>query len=172
MFLTKLVQSVIAAAVVLVAPPLAASAQPYENYYYGHKAWTVHVVTFADNSLACRARVNEPGGASFAIWADGYSAVTLEFLRSNWDFYEGGREDIIVQVDRRASWDLTDADLSGNQILFQLPGGNASDRFLGEIVRGNQVKLYSNSGEFVESWSLAGSSASINKLIECTRRLR
>jgi hypothetical protein len=169
MFLTKLVRSAIAAAAVLVAP-LALSAQPYENYYYGHKAWTVHVVTFADNSLACRARVNEPG-ASFAIWADGYSAVTLEFIRSNWDFYEG-REDIIVQIDRRASWDLTDADLAGNQILFQLPGGNASDRFLGEIVRGNQVKLFSNSGEFVESWSLAGSSASINKLIECTRRLR
>ncbi|WP_421703437.1 hypothetical protein [Aliiroseovarius sp.] len=169
MFLTKLVQSTIAAAVVLAAP-LTASAQPYENYYYGHKAWTVHVVTFADNSLACRARVSEPG-ASFAIWADGYSAVTLEFLRSNWDFYEG-REDIIVQIDRRASWDLTDADLSGNQILFQLPGGNASDRFLGEIVRGNQVKLFSNSGDFVESWSLAGSSASIDKLIECTRRLR
>ncbi|WP_300512900.1 hypothetical protein [Aliiroseovarius sp.] len=169
MFLTKLVRNAVAVAVVLAAP-LAAFAQPYENYYFGHKAWTVHVVTFGDNSLACRARVSEPG-TSFAIWADGYSSVTLEFLRSNWDFYEG-REDIVVQIDRRASWDLTDADLSGDQILFQLPGGNASDRFLDEIVRGNQVKLYSNAGEFVEGWSLAGSAASIDKLIECTRRLR
>lgn len=169
MNLKTMLQATIAGAAFL-ASALTAGAQGYEDYYYSHKAWTVHVVTFADNTLACRARVSEPG-ASFAIWANGYSAVTLEFIRNNWDFYEA-REDIIVQVDRRASWDLTDADLSGNQILFQLPGGNASDRFLGEIVRGNQVKLFSNSGDFVEGWSLAGSSASIQKLIECTRRLR
>ena len=169
MNLKTMLRSVIAGAAFL-ASTMTAGAQPYENYYYGHKAWTVHVVTFADNSLACRARVNARG-SSFAVWADGYSAVTLEFVRSNWDFYES-REDIIVQIDRRASWDLTDADLSGNQILFQLPGGNSSDRFLREVVAGNQIRLYSNSGDFVQAWSLAGSSASINKLIECTRRIR
>ena len=169
MFLRKLVQSAIAAAVVLAAS-LAASAQPYENYYYGHKAWTVHVVTFADNSLACRARVSEPG-ASFSIWADGYSAVQLVFSRSDWFFAES-RKDIVVQIDRRADWDLTDADFIGDRIEFWLPSGDAADRFLGEIVRGNTMKLFSATGRFVEDWSLAGSSASISKLIECTRRLR
>ncbi len=68
MFLTKLVQSVIAAAVVLVAP-LAASAQPYENYYYGHKAWTVHVVTFATTAgLPGRASTNRGQFRNLGRW--------------------------------------------------------------------------------------------------------
>jgi hypothetical protein len=148
-----------------------ASAQGAESeVVFTRKSWEVRIVAFPDQSLACVARVQKPG-SSFSIWADGSSAVQLQFFSTAWSF---GKEaaDIVVQIDRRAKWDLTNADLSDNSILFGLPNSKASERFLVEVTQGNRAKLFNTNGQLVEQWSLAGSMASINALIECAAALK
>lgn len=143
---------------------------PQSQVVFSHKKWEVRVVGFDDGSLACVARVEKPG-SSFSIWGDAFGAVQLQFYATAWRFNDE-TADIVVQIDRRAKWDLTNAELDQNSILFNLPDGDASIRFVKEVARGNQIKLFNKSGKLVESWSLAGSSASINALIDCTNLLK
>jgi hypothetical protein len=136
---------------------------------YQRKHWEVLVAAYDDASITCIARVEKPGSA-FAIWADGDSAAQLQFWDNSWNF-SGGAEDIVVQIDRRAKWDLTNADLDGQSVWFTLPNNNDAERFIREVAYGNTIKLFNNSGRLIDSWSLAGSLASINALIDCTDSL-
>ena len=52
-------------------------------------------------------------------------------------------------------------------MLFDLPTEDASANFVIEVARGNTLYLRSADGTPVQSYSLAGSSASITKLLEC-----
>ena len=76
-----------------------------------------------------------------------------------------------MQVDRRSPWSLTNAELYQNSVLFNLPGDDASTNFLMEVVGGRSLHLGSKDGSHVQSYSLAGSAASINALIECVNVL-
>ena len=146
-----------------------AAAQSDSRVVYAHKAWEVRVVAFDDATLACVAKVDKPG-SYFSIWADGNSSVELVMYSNAWSFGDS-TADVVVQIDRRAKWDLTNADLSGSSVMFTLPNNDSAERFLLEVVRGNTVKLYNTSNRLIESWSLAGSAASINALIDCTNAL-
>lgn len=155
--------------VAFLAPPVLAK-ETQSQVIFTRKNWEVRVVAFPDASLACVARVDQPG-SSFSIWADGFGAVQLQFYSTAWSF-DNETADIVVQVDRRAKWDLTNAELNENSILFNLPDGKASERFLVEIAKGNKVKLFNTSGRLVEDWSLAGSLASIQALVDCADQLK
>ncbi len=133
---------------------------------YSHRQWEVLVAAFDDASISCIARVSK-SGSTFAIWADGNSSALLQFWDKSWSF-DSGTEDIVVQIDRRAKWDLSNAELSSNSVWFELPNSNDAERFLREVINGNTVKLFNSGGRQINSWSLAGSAASINALIECT----
>lgn len=149
---------------------LPVQAAPQSERILTHKNWMVEIVGFDDGTISCVAQVAD-GKNTFSVWADPWNPVKLQFYSAGWNFTEGGAADLQVQVDRRAPWSLTNAELYQNSVLFNLPGDDAATRFLMEVVEGRTLHLGNDSGSHVQSYSLAGSSASINALIECVKVL-
>lgn len=153
------------AAVALAAFAGSASAQQSE-VLFSHKHWQVEVVGWDDGSVGCVAQVSAPG-ESFSLWTFPDGAVQLQFYSTAWQFGEGDTADLEVQIDRRAPWNLTGAELYQNSVLFNLPDDQAGVNFILEVAKGNRLYLRAADGADVQNYSLAGSRASIDALIEC-----
>jgi hypothetical protein len=153
------------AATVIAASAGTAGAQQSE-ILFSHKHWQVEVVGWDDGSVGCVAQVSAPG-ESFSIWTFPDGAVQLQFYSTAWEFGEGQTADLGVQIDRRAPWNLTGAELYQNSVLFYLPDDQAGINFISEVARGNRLYLRDDDGGDVQNYSLAGSSASISALIDC-----
>lgn len=156
-------KAIAAAALVLSAP--AAQADADSLLLFSHKHWEVSAVKFDDGDMACKAEVADPG-VSFALWVFANGTLRLQFYSSDWTF-SGGTANLLVQVDNRKSWTLNDAELNENSVLFDLPPGDSSARFLVEIAQGEKLHLGSDDGKEVIWYSLAGSRASMDALIAC-----
>jgi hypothetical protein len=133
---------------------------------FSRKHWQVEVVGWDDGSLGCVAQVSAPG-ESFSIWTFPNDTVQLQFYSTAWQFDEGTTADLEVQIDRRAPWNLTNAELYQNSVLFNLPDSQAGINFIVEVARGTRLYLRDDDGSDVQNYSLAGSRASIDALIEC-----
>lgn len=153
-----------AAAMITAATGLAQAQQ--SEVLFSHKHWKVEIVGWDDGSVGCVAEVSAPG-ESFSIWTFPDGAVQLQFYSTAWQFGEGDTADLEVQVDRRGPWSLTAAELYKNSVLFYLPDSGAGVNFINEIAQGNRLYLRSADGSDVQNYSLAGSRASINALIDC-----
>lgn len=106
-------------------------------------------------------------GESFSIWTLQDGTVCLQFYSTEWSFGESDTADLQLQIDRRAPWTLGSAQLSQNSVLFPIPGTDEGANFITEVARGNRLYLRDANGNDVKDYSLAGSSASINALLEC-----
>lgn len=133
---------------------------------YSYKSWQVEGVTFDDGSYACLAEVSDPG-ESFSIWTFPDQTIRLQFYSEDWDFGDNGSADLEVEVDNRSPWSLTGASLTQQSVLFDLPDQKESVNFVLEVARGRTLHLRDADGTGVKDYSLAGSSASISKLIDC-----
>lgn len=133
---------------------------------YANRAWQVEVTRFEDGTYGCVAQVSSTD-ESFSIWSFQEGGVRLQFYSTAWEFGEGDTADLEVQIDRRGPWTLTSAELYKNSVLFDLPAGDDGARFVREVSNGSVLYLRNESGEDVQSYSLAGSNASIAALIEC-----
>jgi hypothetical protein len=153
------------AAALIAASTGAAGAQESE-VLFSHKHWQVSIVGWDDGSVGCVAEVKAPG-ESFSIWTFPDGAVQLQFYSTAWEFGEGQTADLGVQIDRRAPWSLTGAELYQNSVLFYLPDSQAGINFVTEVARGNRLYLRDADGADVQNYSLAGSSASIGALVDC-----
>lgn len=138
---------------------------------YRHKAWEVRAVAFDSGRLSCVATVTKPSGDAFSIWADGINPVNLHFFSPRWN-YRPSRTDVVLRIDRRKPWNLNNANLQGEGIFFYLGSDNASLRLMREIMGGRRLYLHDRYGDLVRSYTLAGSKASILKLIQCTKALK
>ena len=138
---------------------------------FKHKHWEVEIVGFDDGSVACLAEVDATT-ESFTVWVYPDQSVKLQFYSTAWDFGEGDTANLDVKIDRRASWDLTNAELYKNSILFNLPDSDAGVRFLMEIAQGQRLYLLSADKSPVQDYSLSGSRASMDALIECSDAIR
>ena len=119
------------------APGLAEAEQ---KTLFQHKNWMVAVNSFDDGSIACQAAVDE-GAESFTIWVFQDQTVQLQFYSTDWSFTDGDTADLQVEVDRRGSWSLTGANLTGNSALFTLPDSDQGVKFLVEVAQGNTAHL-------------------------------
>jgi len=153
-----------AAALIAVTAGVAQAQQ--SEVLFSHKHWKVEIVGWDDGSLGCVAEVSAPG-ESFSIWTFPNGAVQLQFYSTAWSFGEGDTADLEVQIDRRGPWSLTAAELYQNSVLFYLPDSQAGVNFINEVARGNRLYLRDIDGSDVQNYSLAGSSASIDALIDC-----
>ena len=136
---------------------------------FTYKHWAVDAVAFDDGTLACQASV-EGDDLSFSIWTYADRSVELQFYLGFEDF--GSSEyfkDILLEVDRRGEWDLSDAKFYQNSIFFLLPPSDwdAAMDLLEEIAAGNKLSLMNRFGEEQAWFSLAGSRATIRELSEC-----
>lgn len=151
--------------------PGAALAEARTETLFEHKHWEVEVVEFEDGTYACLAEVDATTD-SFTLWLYADNTVKLQFYSTSWDFGEGDTADLEVQIGSRSPWNLSDADLYKNSILFNLPDSDVAVRFLTEVAQGNRLYLRSASGEPVMDYSLSGSSASMEALGLCGDALR
>lgn len=133
---------------------------------FSYKSWQVEGVSFDDGTYACLAEVSDPG-ESFSIWTFPDETIRLQFYSEDWDFGESDTADLEVEIDRRSPWSLTGANLTHQSVLFDLPDAKESINFLVEVAKGSTLHLRSADGTPVKDYSLAGSSASINALVEC-----
>jgi hypothetical protein len=153
-------------AAAFVAATVGAAAAQQSEVLFSHKHWQVEVVGWDDGSVGCVAQVSAPG-ESFSVWTFPDGAVQLQFYSTAWQFGEGDTANLQVQIDRRAPWNLNNAELYQNSVLFFLPDDNAGVDFIVEVARGNRLYLRSADGSDVQNYSLSGSRASIDALIEC-----
>ena len=143
----------------------AALAEQTETLYQ-HKSWVVQGITFDDGTYACLAEVSDPG-ESFTIWTFPDRTIRLQFFSEEWDFGESDSADMEVEIDRRSPWTITGANLTQNSILFDLPDLDASVDFLVEVAKGSTLYLRTEDGSDIRNYSLSGSSASIQYLVDC-----
>lgn len=148
-----------------------AHAEAQSEVIYSHKAWEVKIVGFDDGTFSCLAEVTD-GSRSFSMWADAAEAVNLQFYDESWDMGEGDTADLSVEVDSRGAWSLTGAELHLQSVFFDIPDSNDGIRFMDEVMGGDTLYLSNATGDLVESYSLAGSRASIGALIECVSALK
>lgn len=142
-------------------------AETTSTMLYSYKHWEVEFVTYDDGSVACLAEVDATTD-SFTLWVYPDTSVSLQFYSTSWDFGDTGQTaNLAVQIDNRADWTLNDAELYKNSVNFVLPDSNVAVDFLLEIAGGNRLYLRSDTGEDVMNYSLSGSKASMNALIEC-----
>lgn len=133
---------------------------------FQHKHWKVDIHAWDDGDIACRAMVGSDA-ENFGIWVFQDSAIQLQFFSTAWEFGSGQTADLQVQIDKKPKWDLTNARLSQNSVQFTLPDSDAAVDFVMEIAAGNTLFLRAKDGRDVQNYSLAGSRASIDALIEC-----
>lgn len=157
-------KSILATAVV-AAMTLPAAAQQSEVLFQ-HKHWRVELVAWDDGVLGCQATVGTED-ESFSLWTFQDSTVQMQFYSKAWDFGEGDSADLQVQIDRKPQWNLTEAELYRNSVLFTLPDSDAGVEFIVEVAKGNRLFLRTKDGGAVQDYSLSGSRASIDALIEC-----
>jgi len=138
---------------------------------FSHKHWQVEIVGWDDGSVGCVAEVTAPG-ESFSVWTFPDGTVQLQFFSTAWEFGEGQFADLQLQIDGRAPWNLTGAELYLNSVLLYLPDDGAGVDFIVEVARGNRLYLRDADGLDVKDYSLAGSRASIDALIECGSVIR
>jgi hypothetical protein len=153
-------------AAALIAASVGGATAQESEVLFSHKHWQVSIVGWDDGSVGCVAEVKAPG-ESFSIWTFPDGAVQLQFYSTAWEFGEGQTADLGVQIDRRAPWSLTGAELYQNSVLFYLPDDQAGVNFITEVARGNRLYLRDDDGSDVQNYSLAGSSASIAALVDC-----
>jgi hypothetical protein len=144
-----------------------AMAETQSTTLYQHKHWEVEYVQFDDGTTACLAEV-DAGTDSFTVWLYQDASFRLQFYSTDWQFGEAGdTADLQIRIDRRSPWDLTNADLYKNSVLFNLPDNDTGVRFLVEVAEGSTLYLNTAAGEGVKSYSLAGSNASMRAMLEC-----
>jgi hypothetical protein len=133
---------------------------------FAHKSWEVQVVSFDDGTVECLAQVSD-GSRSFSLWADVSASIELQFYDDAWNLGEGDTANLTVAIDGRAPWTLNNAELHKQSVFFTLPDEDSGVDFITEVMRGNVLYLNAENGDAVESYSLAGSSASVGALIDC-----
>ncbi|MDZ4310035.1 MAG: hypothetical protein U1A24_05705 [Cypionkella sp.] len=146
-------------------------AQAEQQTLFQHKNWMVAVNSFDDGGIACQAAVDE-GSESFTIWVFQDQSVRLQFYSTDWNFTEGETADLQVEIDRRGEWSLSNATLTGNSALFDLPDSDKGVKLLVEIAQGRTAHLRDANGDAVRDYSLAGSKASMSALIECAEAIK
>ena len=152
-----------------VAAP--AFAEATSETLFKSKNWEVEVVAFDDGSVACLAEVDAQV-ESFTVWIYADQSARLQFYSTQWDYGEGDTANLDVRIDKRKSWQLTNAELYKNSILFNLPDSNDGVRFLNEVAQGKRLFLRTEDGSPVQDYSLSGSRASMDALIVCADAIR
>lgn len=148
------------------ALPLPVVAETQSEVVFSLRAWEVRAVWFDDGTSSCVAQVSD-GSDSFSIWGNPDKSIRLQFYSDAWDFGEGDTADLEVEIDRRGEWSLTNAELYLQSVLFDIPDSDDGVAFLTEVMRGNALYLRNDEGEDVVSYTLSGSSASVQALIDC-----
>lgn len=153
----------------LLAP--AARAEATSETLLTVKDWVVRVVGFDDGTISCLAQVTH-GPISFSMWSGADELVELQFYDESWDLGQGQTANLKVQVDSRAVWNLSNAELHLQSVFFNIPDSNDGIDFMNEVMAGDVLYLGNADGDEQARYSLAGSRAAVGALIDCVSALK
>lgn len=137
--------------------------------------WQVRSVRWDDGASACVAEVSNDSD-TFSVWEDRAHPARLQFYSTSWDFApdpKGGDQfrDLAVKIDDHQVWNLHNADLYKQSILFDLPTGDSGAQFLNEVAGSKVLLLEESDGTQIRSYSLTGAGQSIGALKDCVSKL-
>lgn len=148
--------------IALAAGP--AAAETTSENVFRESGWEVNLVRFDDGTADCVAETMETA-ESFSIWRM-ETGMRLQFYSEAWSFGEGRYGDLSVGVDSLEPWNLTEAELYMNSILFDLPDGEGSGRFFSELAGGTDLFLIDPDGG-KRRYSLEGAAGALEALDFC-----
>lgn len=154
------------AALLLLASPATA----YETVtLYSKGAWSTIVEMYDTGEMACAMTTVQRGGRLDLTHYRSRGGLEIYL---NFDGVQGGAYvvDLELEVDDWGPWNLYKARGQGSAIFFELPDEDASSRLVAEIALGKMLYLY-DGPEIYHHWSLSGSAAALNALIDCVRKL-
>lgn len=161
---------ILSALICLFLAASAALADRYESQVVFRKGqWLVELTHDSeDGSLWCSASTENRLDQSFDITAFDDGQLTLFVFDHSWDLRP--REiRFLVDIDR-SRWTM-DGFGDGISVSLTMNEADAAERFLRQLQRGINVRVYNESERQLATFSLRGSSASINQLFECWDRI-
>lgn len=132
---------------------------------FSHKAWSVEVTHDAsDGTLWCNAETTNRNGQSFNVltFDNGYAAVGI--YDSRWKLRKRPIS-FIIDIDY-SRWNI-DGTGEDQSVSIGLTDSEKAGDFLQELSDGAAVAVYNADEKRIASFSLAGSSAALLKLMEC-----
>lgn len=157
-------QRIIKAAVAFIAITQSAIAEPSSHNLHAYKYWATDFVS-GSNGEWCMAHTKKNNGGSLSINATRDTVeIQIYVPQRNWRSSYGS---LSFKIDNRAPWTTSDAHYYRQSIFTP----NLKTQVLKELAYGNNIHLYNNAGEYVESYSLAGSRAAIIALNDCVGKL-
>lgn len=131
--------------------------------------WRVERVTFEDGEVSCVAEVtNHDKSESLSLWKfeDRYQ---LQFYSEKWSFGEGRVADVSLKIDDNGVWNMTNAELYLNSVLFKLPADANGNNFMAELKNGKLAVLTSGGDVGYRNYSLLGAAGAVPYLENCFR---
>lgn len=156
-----------ACALAALAFPSAVSAASESTLLYSHKFWKVEFVAFDSGNVSCQ-MYSESRDSSIAlsIWADDTGEISFQAFNAAWSMPTRDRVTIGVDVDYHHFVEHG-ASTSDQSVFVE----NLNTKFLNAVMRGKAIAIFSDRGERLITFSLAGSAAAMAKLAECWARI-
>jgi hypothetical protein len=146
-----------------------ANADPKTETLFKQLNWETSRVTFDDGDVACLAEVaNHDSSESMSLWRF-RDTLRLQFYSEAWSFGEGEQADIDLKIDDLASWQMTNAELYKNSVLFDLPADENGDKLTMELRSGKTAVVTGDSAIGYRNYSLLGAVEAIPYLEGCFR---
>jgi hypothetical protein len=150
-----------AALAAFIAFPAAAAD---ERLMYERGDWAVTLVDWDDGTLSCKAS-SQTDDTRMIVWGDSWNeTLNFQFVARGWDFAEATGT-IFVDIDYQR-YDAA-ALFHGGSIFVN----DLSADFMRHFKRGSAIALFDEYGRRVMTYSLRGTSAVTDALLECWRML-
>lgn len=148
-----------------------ASASVDETELFRHKDWRVqHEYYTNSQAQACAARTVNRRGDTFDITVYDNHDMSL-FIFFGTDVYlRETQRNITIDVDY-SRWYFNNLNQTEGSLTFRFGPDDDVESFIKQIMRGQAVSIKDKRGGNFAVWSLRGSSAAIQKLVECWERI-
>ncbi|WP_139215032.1 hypothetical protein [Palleronia marisminoris] len=141
--------------------PLAANAERTTIFSKG--SWVVEYVS-SDDVTWCEATTTNQQNQTFDLTAFASGDFTIYVWDANWDI-ESRPVSFIIDIDY-SRWNM-DGTASGKSVSVTPSDATKTVDFLSDLKRGRAVALYNDDEFRLATFSLSGSSAAIDSLMDC-----
>lgn len=159
--------------IALIAGIAASGASALEwDTLYSRGNWRLDLNLHDDGTRSCESRTVNSGGYVFSLytWDDG--DYVIRFSHEDWEFGEEiVDQDFIVEIDRRAPWDISGTKTENVIQLIVTPPSQPLERYFREVRAGRTLYLRNDDGVEITRFSLSGTTATLNQHRNCERRI-
>lgn len=149
---------------------IAAKANPFDTtMLFAHKHWSVeHTYDSTDGSSWCSADTANGANQWFSVTGFDNGGIALFVGDPRWSL---SSRQVRYRIDVDYSrWDI-DGTADRSAVSVFLNGSDKAGKFLGELMGGSAVAVYSEDGRRLATFSLQGSHAAMNAFAECWARI-